>query len=406
MKAVVFEPTPARMLLALAYARLTNLPATFAAGPLSYRDLPPTSLPGSRHVRVRCRFAGVCGTDLSLLRVKFSMRSATMARPRLLTRAACLGHEAMGEVIETGDQVDSVKVGDRVVLVPGIFCAALEKNPFCAMCAQGYPLLCLHRDENPLELAHGGGWSGEFVRHQSQLFPVPEGVTDEQAALVEPISCGVHAVLRKPPEAGDHVIVIGCGTIGLAIIMALRALGVPVKILVIARYQSQILLAERLGADRVFKWDPPTIYHQLAREIGTEVWARGAGNKLLRCGAARVYDAVGSGETLYHALRWVRPRGAVILEGVRPAPGPRDCTPLWLREVDLLGCHGHGIENLNGRRVHSFQISMEWIAQKKINPERLVTHRFGLREFKDALRVAADKRNSGAIKTLLDPTDA
>src|SRR6185436_5494417 len=107
MKAVVFEPTPPRMLLALAYARLTNRPATFAAGPLSYRDLPQTPLPGPRHVRVRCRFAGVCGTDLSLLRLKFSMRSATMARPRLLARASCLGHEALGEVIEIGDQVDS-----------------------------------------------------------------------------------------------------------------------------------------------------------------------------------------------------------------------------------------------------------------------------------------------------------
>ncbi|HEY6225921.1 MAG TPA: alcohol dehydrogenase catalytic domain-containing protein [Verrucomicrobiae bacterium] len=398
MQSVVFHPTLAKSLMALAYTRIARRPAVFAGGPVTMQEIlnEPLSMP--TQVRVRCKLAGVCGTDLSLLHFKVSMRSASMARKRYLTSALCMGHEAIGEVIETGSAVTSLSKGDRVVMIAGACCAAMRKEP-CALCAAGLPLLCLRRDEFAPRPSDGAAWSTEFVRDESQLLKIPESVSDEQAALVEPLACAAHAVLRRPPSAGDNVIVIGCGTIGLGMILVLRTLDIPVRILALARHTHQRAVAEAFGADRVI--DFSNAYEELARETNSEILAR-AQNRILHPGAARAYDAVGSGETIGHALRWVRPRGAVVVEGITPAPNPRDCSPVWLREIDLIGSHGYGIEQYEGRAIHTFQLIVDWLAQKKLKPERLISHRFPLREFRKAVRVASDKGASGAIKVLLN----
>lgn len=405
MRGVVFHPTFPKALLALAYTRLRRAPAVFSGGPVDYREIAEAPLPTPKHVRVRCNLAGICGTDLSLLRFKFSFRSATMARKRALRRPICLGHEATGEVIETGAAVQSLRVGQRIVLIPGASCTGMDKTP-CPPCIQGLPLLCLRRDEFVPEISQGAAWSTQFTRHESQLQKVPDFVANEEAVLIEPLACAAHAVLRRPPSAGDRVIVIGGGTIGLGIILALRALSIPLQIIAIVRHEHQKKLAETMGAGRVLNFADAHLYDELASELGSSVLARGRKNKLLHPGAARVYDAVGSGETIAHALRWVAPRGAVVIEGIQPVPSPRDCSPIWLREIDVLGAHGHGIERHEGRFVHTFQLVLDWIEQKKIKPSALITHRLPLREYKKALRIADSKGSSGAIKILLNPSDA
>ena len=100
MRSVVFHPTFPKALLALAYTRCFRAPALFPGGPVDYQEINEAPLPTPNHVRVRCDLAGICGTDLSLLRFKFSMRGATMARKRALSRPLSLGHEATGEIIE------------------------------------------------------------------------------------------------------------------------------------------------------------------------------------------------------------------------------------------------------------------------------------------------------------------
>lgn len=406
MRSVTFHPTFPKALMALAYTRCARGVAVFPGGPVAYQEIDEQALPTQNHVRVRCHLAGICGSDLSLLRFRFSMHSATMARKRTLTRPICLGHEAMGEVIETGAEVRSLNIGQRVVLLPGASCSAMQKSPPCAFCADGLPLLCRHRDDCIPSLADGAAWSTHFVRHESQLLKIPDRLSAEDAVLIEPLACSAHAVLRRPPSPGDRVIVIGCGTIGLGIILALRALSIPLHIIAIARHAHQKTVAESLGANRVLDFADRNIYNELASELGCSVLSRGQGNQVLHSGANRVYDVVGSSGSIAHALRWVAPRGAVVIEGIHPAPSPRDCSPIWLREIDVLGAHGHGMENHEGCSVHTFQIIIDWLTRKKINPGALITNRLPLGEFKTALRMADAKGSSGAIKILLNAANA
>jgi L-iditol 2-dehydrogenase len=325
-----------------------------------------------------------------------------MARKRDISRPLCMGHETIGEVLELGSDVRSLAVGQRVILLPGHSCAGMAPAHPCVMCEQGLPLLCLRRDEFVPQLAWGAAWSEQFVRPATQLIPIPDPVTDEQAVLVEPLACSVHTVLRRPPAPNETVVVVGCGTIGLGIILALRAFSFPIRIIAIAKHAHQTSLARALGADRVLPYGVGDLYERLAAELGTEVRARGVGNRLLHQGAAIVYDAVGSGESLEHALRWTKPRGAVVVEGITPRPAPLDCSVIWFREVDLLGSHGHGLEYFEGRRIHTFGLVIEWIRQHRLTPEGLITHRYRLSEYKQAIRAAAGKANSQATKVLLE----
>ena len=405
MRGIVLDPSVRRVLLGLAYRRGFGGVPLFGAGPVSLQEIPDACLPGPSWVRVRCRLAGICGSDLHVLRLQFSTRSASMARPRALNRPLCLGHEAVGDVVEHGSDVRSLPPGQRVVLLPGASCARMEGVRVCAMCERGLPLLCLNRDAAGQELGWGAGWSEEFLRPASQLLPLPGDVTDEQGVMIEPLASSLHAVLRRMPSPGDPVVVLGCGVIGLGMILALRALSIPLRIVAIARHPVQAERARAMGADEVLPYGVRDLYEQLATALGTKVLARGLRNRLLHEGAAVVYDAVGSGESLYHALRWTRPRGAVVVAGITPRPAPTDCTVIWLREVDLVGSHGHGLEQFEGRTIHTFQLVLEWFRQRRLASSGLVTHRFPLEQYREAIRAADRKAMSGAGKVLLEMPD-
>jgi len=402
VRGIVFDPSFERLLLGLMYRRCTGKLPFFAGGPFSLQELDLKKMPEPSWVRVRCRLAGICGTDLRALRLAFSSRSASVAAKRSVTRPVCMGHEAVGEVVEVGANVRTLVPGQRVVLVPGGACLGLGAPEPCEMCGKGLPLLCLKRDEFVPGLAFGAGWSEQFVRHELELFALSDDISDEQAVLIEPLACAVHAVLRRPPVPNDTVVVIGCGTIGLGIILALKALGMPIRIIAVAKHSYQLNHARAMGADLVLTSDRGDLYQQLASALGTEVRARGKRNRLLRHGAAVIYDAVGSGATLQDALRWARPRGSVVVEGVTARPSPADCTAIWFKEVDLVGSHGHGVEDYDGQKIHAFNLVMQWIRQRKIVIDGLITHRHRLLDYKQAMRAADAKTKSNATKVLLD----
>ena len=141
--------------------------------------------------------------------------------------------------------------------------------------------------------------------------------------------------------------------------------------------------------------------------------ARGA--ELFLGGFDVVYDTVGTAATLQNALRWTRAGGAVVLVGSRLAPLRLDLTPLWHQEVELIGSAGHGTEQLptaqgtdslgRGGRESTFQVAARLIREHAMTPERLITHRFSLREVRQALATARDRRTHRAIKVLLDMRD-
>jgi hypothetical protein len=204
----------------------------------------------------------------------------------------------------------------------------------------------------------GGGWSTTgLVAHSSQLYAVPEGLSDADAVTTEPVACAVHAVLGAGISEGDVVAVLGAGTLGLTVTAALSHLvatgrcPAPRSLLVGAKYSHQQSLARSLGAAEAL---PP---EQLARAVRRHSHSLSYGGvagetSTLSTGADVVFDCVGSAESIAQSLSMVRPRGTVALVGM-PGKMTIDLAPLWHREVRLAGAYAYGTESVPTAKTES-----------------------------------------------------
>ena len=368
--------------------------------PLQVRNLPRHALPDAHWVRVRNTLAGICGSDLHLVFVDGDLRIAPAALDNQTHTYP--GHEVLGEVIEVGDEVSHVHVGDRVVLQHGPTCATAGVQPLCRACAAGNYMLCEHASL-PGPQPVGGGWSEEMLLHELQLFRVPPALNDEQAVLLEPTSVAVHSVLRRLPQAGERVLVVGAGTIGLLIVQVVRALAPQAEISVVARHAFQVEQATRMGAAHIIY--PQDSYQGVQRITGAEMHRGRFGNRMLLGGFDVIYDTISNRRTTHDTLRWTRAGGTVVMVGVNLHMMRIDLTPVWFQEIHLIGTIGHGEETWPiGSHEHqsTFAVAAELIEQGALQPEQLLTHRFALTNYREALQAATHKSQSRALKVVFD----
>jgi threonine dehydrogenase-like Zn-dependent dehydrogenase len=147
------------------------------------------------------------------------------------------------------------------------------------------------------------------------LLPVPDDLSDEQAIFAEPAAVAIHAAYRRPVEAGERVLVLGCGTIGFLLIQSIRALQPACEITAVAQFPWQADLALEYGAQHVFLADDDG-FAETARLTGARLHEGRAGNRMLLGGFDLIFDVVGIESTLNNALRWTRAGGTVVLVGV------------------------------------------------------------------------------------------
>ncbi|GAC1428535.1 MAG: hypothetical protein NVSMB54_19470 [Ktedonobacteraceae bacterium] len=386
---------------------LTNILGRFWRGayfssfaPLRVLNSPRQPLPGTSWVRVRNRLAGICGSDLHLIYADGDLRVAPAALPGHTT--TYLGHEVVGEVIEIGDDVQQLQVGDRVVLQHGINCLSSGVQPLCRSCASGSYGLC-ERGTLPGPQAIGGGWSEEMLLHEQQLFRVPSDMTDTQAVLLEPSAVAVHAVLRHVPQAGDRVLIIGAGTIGLLTLQVVRALAPQAEISVQARYPFQVEKATRMGAAHIIY--PQDSYTGVQQATQAQLYTGLLGNQMLLGGYDVIYDTIGDQKTIHDALRWARAKATIVLVGLSLHMMHIDLTPIWYQEINLIGTLGQGMETwppgTNSQRS-TFSITTDMIMNNVLHPEQLITHHFALNNYRQALLTAINKRDQRAIKVVFD----
>ncbi len=366
--------------------------------PVHSATLPDPPLPGPHHVRVRNRLSLICGSDLHMVYVEIDPRVAPAALPG--NKRFYLGHELCGEVIEVGEAVSRVRVGDRVALRHfSSTCHTQGIEPPCRHCREGNYYLCENQSMTETSPIIGGGWSDQFVAHEAQLFRAPEDLSDEEIAILETMATGVHTVLQALPEPGDRVAVLGCGIIGLVTIQALRALAPEAHITALARYPFQAEQARRLGAHEVRVREDG--YQVTAEVTGAKLYQGMLGSRMLLGGFDVIYDCVGTGRTITDSLRWARAKGRVMLVGVQFRPMSVDLNPVWYQEVKLLGVYAHGREVWEGQEIGTFELTARLIQEGKLTAEGLITHRFPLARWKEAVRVASDKRRYQSVKVAL-----
>lgn len=363
-------------------------------------NLSEPDLPGPDWLRVRNLQCGVCASDLSLLFVKVDPGVAPAALPG--NTRFYLGHEVVGEVTETGPDVTGMRVGDRVVMesrFSGPTCFSQGIEPACRFCAAGQTRLCENASLGVGARGVGGGWGDGYTAHESEVFKLPPDVSIDQASLIEPMSVALHGVLRRPPEDGQQVLVIGAGIIGLLAVQMVKLVAPGSKLTVLARYPHQIQAATRLGADEVLS--DGDLYEAVARVTGGRLYRAPMNRGMILGGFDRIYDCVGSRDTVFDGLRWARAGGAVVLLGITLGEMKVDLNPVWYQEVDLVGSHTFGLENWHGRRAHTFELVTEMLQEGVLTTEGLITHRFPFEAYKKAIATATDKR-TGAIKVTFD----
>jgi L-iditol 2-dehydrogenase len=403
MKAVQLVVNIPRYLLTKALGRV--YPPVFW-GPLAmlrYREVTEPVLLGPQWVKIKTRCGGICGSDMSTVFLKDSP-----ALSAFVSSSFTLGHENVGIIEEIGRQVKDFAPGDRVVAEPLLPCAARGIEEPCEFCQQGEFSLCQSLTEGSLSpglsigYCHktGGSWSPCFVAHQSQLFPVPENVSDENAVLVEPFAVALHSVMRNFPDDGDTVLILGCGIIGLCTVVALRALESHARVIVLAKYLFQGEMAQRFGADEVIYLQKGDYFQAVAKATGGKLHRPTLGKRVMVGGADVVYECVGSENSLDDALRFTRSGGTMVLMGLAAIPKGVDWTPIWLNELQVRGSVWCGTETFQGQRVRTFQLALKWMAEGKLDLAPLVTHRFRLDDYRKALAVTASKGRHQVVKSV------
>jgi threonine dehydrogenase-like Zn-dependent dehydrogenase len=243
-----------------------------------------------------------------------------------------------------------------------------------------------------------------LVAHKSQLVPVPAGLTDEQAVLVDALSSSVHAVLRRPPGPQDQdVLVLGSGLIGLGVIAFLRAWGFKGRIRATARYPFQQQLALHMGADEV--WNAADLrakdyFDRLGEAYNLKPFKGRYGRKMLLGGVDLIYDALGVRGSVEDSLRIVRPQGTVMVVGMGH-PRWVDWDPVTYKQLTIMGSHGRGVDVWRGERKHTYSIVHDLMADGRFPADKLLTHIFPLADYRTALDVLTHKARHGAVHAAL-----
>ena len=305
----------------------------------------PRPRPADNDVLVEVKACGICGSDVH------GMDGSTGRRkPPII-----MGHEASGVVAEVGDAVRRWKPGDRVTFDSTVYCGQ------CHFCRRGEVNLCDRRQVLGVscdEFKRDGAFAEFIAVPEHIVVRLPDSVSFEQAAMVEPVSIAVHAVGRLPVQMNDTAVVVGAGMIGLLIVQALKARGCGL-VLAVDTKQDRLDLAQQLGADACFS---PTQCN-----VVDEVMKRTAGR-----GADLALEAVGFAATVDTAIQSVRKGGAVGLLGNL---SPRVELPLQTivtRELTLFGsCASRG----------EYPACLDLIADGRIQVDPLVS---GISSLEDA----------------------
>jgi threonine dehydrogenase-like Zn-dependent dehydrogenase len=360
------------------------------AGPITPLRLVHHDPPEPRHdgwVRVRPRLSGICGSDLATL-----SGHASLYLSALVSMPFVPGHEVVGETI---DDAPGLPAGSRVVLDSVLACAARGLEP-CDACRTEQRNRC-----DRVTVGHvspglqtgfcadtGGGWSGQLIAHLSQLHPIPDGLSDERAVLVEPLACAVHAARRAGVVDGQSVLVVGAGAVGLFITLALKELAPTAAVTVVAKHRRQAELARAFGATDVVS--PAEVVGGVRRTTRALRLQPERGPAYLLGGVDVAIDAVGSRASVDTALRTTRAGGRVLLAGV-PGAGI-DLTPAWFRELEVTGAYATAGD--------AFDVAIELAGQAPLDGLLGVT--YPLSRWREALDHAGDAGRLGTVKVAFD----
>lgn len=306
-------------------------------GSIRVADVPDPK-PGNHQLLIKVGACGICGTDVHIADGHFPPTPYPIVP----------GHEFAGEVVEIGPEAPGDwRVGDRVAVDPSLFCG------YCTPCRSGHGNLCANWG------ATGDTVDGAFAEYvavpAANCYRMPDSMTWQQGALVEPVSCAVHGVRQIGVEPGERFLVMGAGTMGLLMQQLLQRGGARVS--VVDRNASRLPRAEQLGAAAV-----ATDAAELDQRFDAAV------------------DCTGAAPAIEAAFDSLRRGGRLLIFGVAPAEARVSLSPfrIYNDEIKIVGSMAV---------LHSFGAALDLVASGAIDTEAIITDALPLEKFPEALEL-------------------
>jgi len=320
--------------------------------------------PKDNEALIKLKAVGVCGSDVHFYEVG-RIGDFVVKEPLIL------GHECAGEVIEVGKNVKTVKIGDRVALEAGVPCR------ICEFCRSGRYNLCSSVVFLAAPPFHGA--YREYIAHPEDfLFKLPDNMTYEEGAMIEPLSVGTYAAERGGVNVRNTVVIIGAGTIGLMTLQAVKARGAT-DIIITDLEPFRLELAKKLGATHTVN--------------AKEVDAIQKVLELTNGGADVIMEAVGAPATIQQTIKMARPGAVIVLIGMPTVDDiPIRIVEAICKEVDIRGIF---------RYANAYRPAIKLVSKGKIDVKSMITTRFPLDKVQEALEYPG-KHPGTCIKVMVN----
>ena len=320
----------------------------YAKGDVRLEEVAEPGSPQPGWAKIKVSACGICGSDLHEYAAGPILICADEPHPLTGTKSPLIiGHEFAGEVVAVGENVGNVEVGNRVAGMGGQVCGE------CYFCERMQYNLCM---KGAYLGFHYDGAFAEYVNVPAfTLFPLPESVSSQAGALVEPFAVGLHAVRQGSVANGDTVVVLGAGPIGLATLQAAVADGAG-RVFVLEMADSRKEIALQMGATAVIdpsQVDPVAEIQKLTNGIGADV----------------AIECIGSEKTAPLAISLVRKGGTAVMAGIFSKESTLNFLGVAVDEKRIIGSFGYFTE---------FPEVIEWFAEGKLNPLPLLTETIDL----------------------------
>ena len=338
-----------------------TMKALVVDGPRKHRVAEvPRPEPQEREVLIRVDSCGFCGTDFHIYEGRY------FANYPLI-----IGHEISGKVVEVGKRVTRFKVGQTVAVDPNISCG------YCRFCAKGKVHLCENLDN--VGVRRDGGFAEYVTVWENNVYPISGKVDLEAASLIEPLSCCVHGADIAGVATADKVVLIGVGPVGLIMLQLIRITGAA-EVLVIDPIDEKREIAERLGADYTLDPRGIDIQKSVSEKLGKPPDV--------------VVECVGSQATMDLAWQMADLGGRVVWFGVSDPDVEVAVKPyeVFRKEISIAGSYINPF---------TFARAIELLEANQVDLKSLITHRFSLDEFPQALETY--KTDQRKIKMIMKP---
>ncbi|MBD1381445.1 zinc-binding alcohol dehydrogenase family protein [Metabacillus arenae] len=295
-------------------------------------------------VLLKIKMVGICGSDLHIIH----------GTNPLATYPRIIGHEVTGEIEAAGNDVKTFKIGDKAVLEPIISCGE------CYACRKGRKNVCEKLQVFGVHIE--GGLQEYLVVPENLLHKVDSDLAWEEAVTVEPFTIGAQANWRGNVQEGETVLIHGAGPIGLCCLKIAKLLGA--KVMITDLNEERLAFAQKWGADEIVNVSGKNIIEEVKR------WTEGEGVNV-------VIDAVCIPQTFEVSIEAASAAGTIVLLGFDTRPSSIPQLPITKKELTIVGSR---------LQTNQFPKVIEWMNNKKLLTDGLITHTFAIDEMKEAIR--------------------